>query len=78
MMVLGDGLRLSVVGVAIGLAAAFVLTRLLRGLLFGVAPTDLATFAAVPVVLLAAAIIACWIPARRAATIDPVEAIRGG
>jgi len=78
MMVLGDGLRLSVVGVAIGLAAAFALTRLLRGLLFGVAPTDLATFAAVPVVLLAAAIIACWIPARRAATIDPVEAIRGG
>ena len=78
MMILGDGLRLSVTGVVIGLAAAFGLTRLLRGLLFGVAPTDFATFATVPVVILLAAIVACLIPARRAASLDPVDAIRGG
>jgi putative ABC transport system permease protein len=78
MMVLGDGLRLSIIGVAIGLTAALGLTRVLRGLLFGVEPTDIATFAAVPGVLLGAAVVACVIPARRAAALDPVEAIRGG
>jgi predicted permease len=78
MMVLSDGLRLSAAGVAIGLVAAFGLTRLLRGLLFGVAPTDITTFATVPGVILVAAVVACLIPARRAASLDPVEAIRGG
>ena len=78
MMILNDGLRLSIVGIVIGLAAAYGLTGVLRGLLFGVESTDLATFASVPGVLLAVAVVACLIPARRAATLDPVEAIRGG
>ncbi len=76
MMVLGDGLRLSIVGVAIGLVAAFGLTRLLSGLLYGVVPTDLTTFTIVPAILFAAAVFASLIPASRAAAVDPVEAIR--
>jgi len=64
--------------VVIGLAAAFGLTRIMRQLLFDVAPTDLVTFAAVPLVLMVAAFLACVLPARRAATLDPVEAIRRG
>lgn len=77
-MILGDGLRLSTAGVVIGLAAAFGLTRIMRQLLFDVAPTDVVTFAAAPLVLLVAAFVACVLPARRAATLDPVEAIRRG
>jgi putative ABC transport system permease protein len=77
-MVLSDGLRLSIAGVVIGLIAAVALTRVLRGLLFGVGPTDITTFATVPAVLLVAAVVACLVPARRAAVLDPVEAIRGG
>jgi ABC-type lipoprotein release transport system permease subunit len=77
-MILGDGLRMSAAGVVIGLAAAFTLTRIMRQLLFDVAPTDVVTFVAAPAVLLVAAFVACVVPARRAATLDPVEAIRGG
>jgi len=77
-MILGDGLRMSAAGVVIGLAAAFGLTRIMRQLLFDVAPTDVVTFAAAPLVLLVAAFVACVLPARRAATLDPVEAIRRG
>jgi putative ABC transport system permease protein len=69
-------LELAVIGVAIGLAAAAALTRLMSSLLFGIAPTDPVTYAAVPAVLLAAALLASYLPARRAATVDPVETLK--
>jgi predicted permease len=70
------GLGLCAVGIAIGVAASIGLTRLMKAVLFGVAPIDAVTFAAVPLALLAAATAACYIPARRASTVDPVEAMR--
>jgi len=62
--------------VAIGLAAAAGLMRLMQALLFGISPLDPVTFAAVPLVLVAAAVLASYLPARRAAAVDPVEALR--
>lgn len=61
---------------AIGLAAAAGLMRLMQALLFGISPLDPVTFAAVPLVLVAAAVLASYLPARRAAAVDPVEALR--
>jgi len=75
-MILGQGLRLAVIGVGLGLAASFGLTRLMSGLLFGVKPSDPETFIFVTSVLLAVAAVACWIPARRATHVDPVVALR--
>jgi predicted permease len=75
-MVLLHGMRLALLGVVIGIAAAFGLTRLLAGLLFGVQPRDPIIFIAVPVVLTAVALLACYIPARRASRINPLEALR--
>jgi putative ABC transport system permease protein len=75
-LVLRSGLKLASVGIALGLAGAAVLTQLLRGLLFGVGPTDPFTFAAVPCLLICIALLACWLPARRAARVDPMEALR--
>ncbi len=75
-MVSLDGVRLAVVGVAIGMVAAFGTTHLLRGLLFGVGPLDVTTLTIAPAVLLCIAAAASWIPARRAAAIDPAEALR--
>jgi putative ABC transport system permease protein len=75
-MVLGQGLSLALLGAAIGLIAAVGLTRLLQGLLFEVAPTDPATFFGVAVVLLMAALVASYVPARRAARVDPIVALR--
>jgi len=74
--VLGDGLRMIALGIGIGLAAALVLTRWMGSLLVGVPPTDPATFASVAAVLAAAALLACWIPARVAARTDPMTALR--
>ncbi|MBI3667084.1 MAG: ABC transporter permease, partial [Acidobacteria bacterium] len=74
-MILGEALVLSGMGVALGLAAAFGLTRFLRNLLYGVAPTDPATFVGVPLVLSAVALLAAFIPARRAAQLDPMAAL---
>ena len=62
---------------AIGLVGAYGAARLLEGQLFGVRPADPLTYFAVPVVLAAVALIACWLPARRAAGVDPVVALRG-
>jgi predicted permease len=75
-MVLKQGGFLAAVGIAIGLAGAFGLTRLMEALLFGVSSTDPVTFLSVPILLAAVAILASWLPARRAARTDPVEALR--
>jgi predicted permease len=75
-MFVGHGLRLSAVGVAVGLCASAGLMRLMKSLLFGISPLDPVTYIAVPMVLAAAAMIASYLPARRAASVDPVEALR--
>ena len=75
-MFVRHGLELTVAGVAIGLAAAAGLMGLMKSLLFGISPFDPLTYAAVPVVLIAAAILASYLPARRAAAVDPVEALK--
>ena len=77
-MVLRQGLKLVLGGLAIGLAGALVLTRVLTTLLFGIEPTDGLTFVAVSMVLVAVAAIACLVPARRAASVDPMVALRVG
>jgi putative ABC transport system permease protein len=73
---LGQGLRLAAFGVAIGLASAFALTRVMKGLLFGVTATDPFTFTLIPIALIGLALLACWIPARRASKVDPMVALR--
>ena len=75
-LVLGQGMLLTLIGAAVGVAGAFATTRVMSSLLFGVAPTDLVTFTAVAVVLIAVAFIACYIPARRATKDDPLVALR--
>jgi putative ABC transport system permease protein len=75
-MVLGDGLRLALPGLAAGAAAALLVARMARSLLFGVSPADPATFALVMVLMIAVAALACYLPARRAARVDPIRAIR--
>ena len=76
-MVLSEGGRLVLLGLALGVSGALVLSRLMQGLLFGVAPNDPATLAGVALLMAAVGIGACWIPAARAARIDPGVALRG-
>lgn len=75
-MVLGQGGKIALIGTAIGLAMAFGLTRLMSSLLFSVSASDPLTFAGVAVVLLLVAMLACYIPARRAMKVDPMVALR--
>ena len=75
-LVIGHGLRLTLVGVGLGLAASFALTRFLRSMLLGVTSTDVLTFSSVAILLCAVALFACFIPARRAMGVDPMVALR--
>jgi ABC-type antimicrobial peptide transport system permease subunit len=70
------GLVLAGIGVVVGLGAAVVLMRLMKSLLFGISPLDPLTYAAVPVILVMAAVLASYLPARRASAVDPVEALK--
>ena len=75
-LIIRQGLALTLAGVALGTGAALALTRLLGALLYEVRPTDARTFAFVSLLLGVVALLACWLPARRAAGINPVEALR--
>jgi putative ABC transport system permease protein len=75
-MVLREGLKLTAIGVAIGLPASLAITQLMKNLLYGVSPADPLTFLGVPLLLTFVAMIACWIPARRAAKTDPMTTLR--
>ena len=75
-LVIGQGSRLTLTGIAAGLAGAFVLASFLRTMLFGITPSDTVTFAGVALILGAVAILASLIPALRASRIDPVTALR--
>jgi predicted permease len=75
-LVLSDGLKMAVAGVAAGLLAAFGLTRLLTGMVYGVSATDPATFAAIAILLIVVALLASYLPARRATRVDPLTALR--
>jgi len=75
-LVLGQGMRLVLVGIGAGLLASLGLTRVMRNLLYGVTPNDPLTLAAVACLLIGVALLACWLPARRAARVDPMAALR--
>jgi ABC-type antimicrobial peptide transport system permease subunit len=75
-MILRDGAGLTAVGVLFGLGAAFVLTRMMRALLFETTPTDPATFVTVAAVIGLVAMLACFVPARRATRVDPLATLR--
>jgi ABC-type antimicrobial peptide transport system permease subunit len=75
-MVLGDGTKLAVIGVVIGLVVAFALTRIISGLLYGVSAVDPITFICIPVLLAIVTLLSSYLPARRAARVDPMIALR--
>jgi ABC-type antimicrobial peptide transport system permease subunit len=75
-LIVWQGMRLALVGVVLGIGAAFGLTRLIASFLFGVKSWDPAVFVAVPVILSAVALLAVWLPASRAAKMDPMQALR--
>jgi putative ABC transport system permease protein len=75
-LVVGGGMKLTTLGIVIGIAAAAASTRLLASLLYGVSPADPISFAAITVLVSGIALTACYIPARRATRVDPMEALR--
>jgi putative ABC transport system permease protein len=77
-LVIGQGMRLVAIGLVIGLTASLALSRLMKRLLFGVGADDPSTFVMIAVLLMGVALLACWIPARRATKVDPLVALRSG
>jgi ABC-type antimicrobial peptide transport system permease subunit len=77
-LVVGQGMILTLIGLVIGVGAAFALTRLIEKLLFGVSATDPLTFAAIPLLLASVALLASWVPARRATRMNPLVALKYG
>jgi len=75
-MILGQGMKLTLVGIGVGLLGAFALTRLMATMLFGVAPTDATTFASIAVLLIVVALLACYLPGRRATKVEPTISLR--
>jgi len=75
-MVLGEGIALALIGIGAGVVGALLLTRLLKSFLFGITPTDPVTFTSISVLLVALALLASYLPARRAARVDPMVALR--
>jgi putative ABC transport system permease protein len=75
-LVLGHGLKLTIIGAALGLIGAFLVTRAITSVLYGVSATDPITFGLVSVVLIGVALVACYVPARRATKVEPLIALR--
>ena len=75
-MILGQGMKLALIGIGIGLVGAFALTRLMASMLFGVEPTDATTFGAISVLLTVVALLACFLPGRRATRVEPTVSLR--
>jgi ABC-type antimicrobial peptide transport system permease subunit len=75
-LVIRQGLKLTLLGAGIGIIAALALTRVMQSLIYSVKPADPMTFVGITGLLLAVAVLACWIPARHAASVDPMEALR--